>query len=268
MDAGHTVLLIEHHLDVIKTADHVIDLGPDGGHAGGELVVTGTPEEVAACKSVAHGLVLEEASQADDQQVSAKAECSPDAWGIGPIGRIGRISRIPRHAGTAAGPRRGAIAVWQEVIAQIPGACVDAVVSGVGTGGTLVGLWEGFTDHGCDVTAFAARPIAGLGMDGAERCSFSGRIPGVADGLSAIYAAFQPARRVEIDVPDDEALHTARRLINSGFPVGPSSGLNYRAAQMAAERLGPSAHIVTVFPDRMERYFSTELFAVGDVSKG
>ena len=58
VDAGHTVLLIEHHLDVIKTADHVIDLGPEGGHAGGEVVVTGTPEEVAACKASYTGAFL------------------------------------------------------------------------------------------------------------------------------------------------------------------------------------------------------------------
>ena len=49
-DAGNSVLVIEHNLDVIKSAYHVIDLGPEGGDAGGEIVVTGTPEEVARCE--------------------------------------------------------------------------------------------------------------------------------------------------------------------------------------------------------------------------
>ena len=48
-DAGNTVVVIEHNLDVIKTADHIIDLGPDGGDRGGNIVVTGTPEAVALC---------------------------------------------------------------------------------------------------------------------------------------------------------------------------------------------------------------------------
>ena len=58
VDAGHTVILIEHHLDVIKVADHVIDLGPDGGHAGGEVVATGTPEAIARCRTSHTGRFL------------------------------------------------------------------------------------------------------------------------------------------------------------------------------------------------------------------
>ncbi len=49
VDGGNTVLVIEHNLDVIKSADHIIDLGPEGGDAGGEIVAIGTPEEIAAC---------------------------------------------------------------------------------------------------------------------------------------------------------------------------------------------------------------------------
>ena len=49
VDKGNTVVVIEHNLDVIKTADHIIDLGPEGGAGGGQIVCAGTPEEVAAC---------------------------------------------------------------------------------------------------------------------------------------------------------------------------------------------------------------------------
>jgi excinuclease ABC subunit A len=57
---GHTILIIEHNMEVIKCAAHVIDLGPDGGDKGGNLVVAGTPEEVAACKQSLTGKYLKE----------------------------------------------------------------------------------------------------------------------------------------------------------------------------------------------------------------
>ena len=58
VDAGNTVVVIEHNLDVIKTADHIIDLGPDGGERGGTIVAEGTPEEVAECKESYTGQYL------------------------------------------------------------------------------------------------------------------------------------------------------------------------------------------------------------------
>ena len=57
---GHTIIIIEHNMDVIKCADHVIDLGPEGGNMGGNLVVAGTPEEVAACAASYTGQFLRE----------------------------------------------------------------------------------------------------------------------------------------------------------------------------------------------------------------
>jgi cysteine synthase len=148
----------------------------------------------------------------------------------------------------------------QEILAQIPGGAVDAVVSGVGTGGTIVGLHDAFVEAGCPLATFAARPVTGgTGLGDLECCSFSSRVPGVVEGMSKLYVPERLTNLVELDISDDLAMSTARALIRRGFPVGPSSGLNYAAALEASRRLGPSAQIVTVFPDRMERYFSTDL---------
>lgn len=60
LSRGHTIVIIEHNLDIIKCADHVIDLGPEGGERGGEIVAVGTPEEVAKCTSSYTGRFLKE----------------------------------------------------------------------------------------------------------------------------------------------------------------------------------------------------------------
>jgi excinuclease ABC subunit A len=60
VDAGNSVVVIEHNLDLIKTADYIIDLGPDGGDAGGRVIAKGTPEEVAANEDSYTGHYLRE----------------------------------------------------------------------------------------------------------------------------------------------------------------------------------------------------------------
>ena len=60
VDTGNTVIVIEHNLDLIKTADYIIDLGPDGGDAGGRVIAEGTPEEIAASKDSVTGIYLKE----------------------------------------------------------------------------------------------------------------------------------------------------------------------------------------------------------------
>ena len=153
------------------------------------------------------------------------------------------------------------VSTGQEILSQIPGAVVHGLVSGVGTGGTIVGLYNAFSQAGCPITPFLARPVEGGSAFEAECHSFSSRVPGVVDGLSKLYSSASLANLKEVNVSDSLAIDTTRKLINRGFPVGPSSGLNYAAAVEAQKILGPDAQIVTVFPDRMERYFSTELFS-------
>jgi cysteine synthase len=192
---------------------------------------------------------------------------TPASDGI--AGSLAETERLGRERGTFL-PRQFAnpdnaeahrVGTAREIMDQIPGGRVDAVVSGVGTGGTLMGLYQGFCESGCDVVPALARPVNVRITKDVECCSFSGRIPGVVEGISTIFRRELLPGLLDVEVNDDEAIALTRRLTRLGFPVGPSSGLNYRAALEVHARLGdPAAQVVTVFPDRMERYFTTELF--------
>ena len=69
VDNGDTVVIIEHNLDVIKMADHIIDLGPEGGDGGGTIVATGTPEDIAKVKGSYTGQYLKPVLERDTVQV-------------------------------------------------------------------------------------------------------------------------------------------------------------------------------------------------------
>jgi cysteine synthase A len=156
-----------------------------------------------------------------------------------------------------------------EMMVQLPDVNIDAVVSGIGTGGTLVGLHQGFTHAGCVTRPVAAIPQCADGemASNVECCSlrFSKDVPGVMDGCSKIFADWRQtpdaADLREMVVDDCRCLDLTHQLWKMGFPVGPSSGLNLAAAMDAAVDLPEGATIVTVFPDRMERYFSHKVFS-------
>lgn len=202
-----------------------------------------------------------------------EVEFSPQEKGI--MGAIEMAAAIERQRG-AYWPRqfenvdnvtahRAGTAV--EIAPELAGGEAVAVVSGVGTGGTLMGIYLGLRDRRLEVVPVAAYPVKRSALSAvsgcfsqAECCSFSGRIPGVVDRVSKLFVPENLPGLLEIEVNDDAAIETTRRLMRAGFPVGPSSGLNYAAAVEVQRRLGHGTRVVTVFADRMERYFSTELF--------
>jgi cysteine synthase A len=185
---------------------------------------------------------------------------------VGALEETERLARetgafLPRQFTNPENAEAHELHTAREIIDQLPGGEVDWVVSGVGTGGTLVGLFKGFRTAGCDVHPVLARPVEVTGTPDAECCSFSSRIPGVVECVSTIFnEAVLPGLRT-IEITGQFALDATRELIGLGFPVGPSSGLNFCAAVEILRGLDkPDATVVTVFPDRMERYLTTELF--------
>ena len=195
-----------------------------------------------------------------------QVELTAGAAGVaGSIARTEELAResggfLPRQFSNPDNARAHELGAAREILEEIPGGRVDVVVSGVGTGGTLVGLYQGLRPANPNLRAVLARPVEISEAVDQECCSFSSQIPGVVDGVSRIFRAQAFERLQTVEVRQEEALLAARRLIRLGFPVGPSSGLNYVAAVRAAKAVEPGARVVTVFPDRMERYFTTRLF--------
>jgi excinuclease ABC subunit A len=74
VDQGNTVAMIEHNLDVLLQADYLIDLGPEGGDRGGEIVATGTPEEVAGCSGSYTGFYIKEMLERNQRRNKARGK--------------------------------------------------------------------------------------------------------------------------------------------------------------------------------------------------
>jgi excinuclease ABC subunit A len=111
VDAGNTVIVIEHNLDVVKTADWIIDLGPEGGERGGRVVVAGTPEKVAATRGSATGQYLARVLRgepliplSDVSFADAAGRGSGNGRGRGRGG--GRGAARPRRVATTSSPRQ------------------------------------------------------------------------------------------------------------------------------------------------------------------
>lgn len=145
-----------------------------------------------------------------------------------------------------------------ELMQQV-GTTIHGFVAGVGTGGTLMGIGRALREAGQRTRIARAIPEKGAACF-AGQPEVCGGIPGIVDGLSTLIAPAEIGLDEDIHIDERDAIAAARELCERGFPVGPSSGLNLAAARVMARRLGPGKTIATVLCDRMERYFSTDLF--------
>ena len=139
------------------------------------------------------------------------------------------------------------------------GARLDGFVASVGTAGTLMGV--GRVVRAAAPGAVVARVVvADEALDAEQGGPACLGIPGVVDCLSGLLDEAALGGHRPLAVPRAEAMDATRELARRGFPVGPSSGLNLAGARLLGRELGPGHHVATVLCDRMERYFSTDLF--------
>ncbi len=144
-----------------------------------------------------------------------------------------------------------------EILSQVPGP-IDAFVAGYGTGGTLAGVGRAVKERYPGAKVIAMEPAEAALLCGEMPCCHW--IEGVTGGFIPPLLRTAPLDD-EVKVSSAEALAMTRRLHREfGLPVGTSSGANVAAALTTANKLGPSARVVTLLCDRAERYFSTRLF--------
>jgi cysteine synthase len=145
------------------------------------------------------------------------------------------------------------------VAVEQAGARVDGFVASVGTAGTLMGVGRVVRRHN-PKAAVARVVVSGETVDAEQGGPTCLGIPGVVDCLSGLLDEDELGGHAPLAVPRAEAMDAARELARRGIPAGPSSGLNLAGARRLALELGPGHHVATVCCDRMERYFSTDLF--------
>ena len=150
------------------------------------------------------------------------------AKGDGVRGAIAEAERLaaegfflPRQFSNSDNAEAHRVGTAREVLDQIPGGTIGVVVSGVGTGGTLVGLFEGFLETGCPVVPVLARPVNMVAKPEAECCSFSGRIPGVVDSRPPSSVRSTPGL-ITVEVDDELAIETTK-ADPPRYPVASSS---------------------------------------------
>ncbi len=163
---------------------------------------------------------------------------------------------IPQQFENPDNPRIHYLSTAPEIWDQMQGK-VDIFVSGLGSGGTLGGVGKFLRENNPDVRIVAVEPKNVSALLGHEPGLH--KIQGIGDGFVPAVLDVSLVDEV-IEVTDDDAIRTARDLARTqGILVGTSSGANIWASIMAAQKYGTDKHIVTVLPDRVERYFSTSL---------
>jgi cysteine synthase A len=147
-----------------------------------------------------------------------------------------------------------------EILRQLAGTRIDAFVAGIGTGGTLMGVGRRLRAVNPGVKLVAVEPTEAAILSGCVNMGVH-QIAGIGDGFIPEIVDVKQLDWVEA-VPGAVAVAMARHIsAKYGMMVGVSSGANVLAVIGALRRLGPDANVVTVLPDRSERYFSTDLYA-------